>query len=79
MNTFMVTLADREGNDQRVLVTAPATDTEDDIRDYVLRPGITATDGRGISLVDPEVTHVQKLTINRPVRTNFVDLMKAAI
>lgn len=75
--TWMVTLADPTGRDQRVLVNVPSTDTEDDVREFILRPGVKATDGREVSLESPTVIGLRKLHIKRPpLRTVMQTLQK---
>ncbi|QZE10448.1 hypothetical protein SEA_SCOOBYDOOBYDOO_102 [Mycobacterium phage ScoobyDoobyDoo] len=80
MDTYMVTLCDREGKDQRVLVRVPSSNTEDDVRDFILTPGLTSTDGRGVELDQPTVIGIRKLHIKRPPhRTAWKTLQKAAV
>jgi hypothetical protein len=76
---WLVTLADRAtGADQRVLVTTPPTDGEGEVRDFILRPGLTGTAGEVITLTDPVVIGVRRLAIKRPLgRTNFTAVTKA--
>lgn len=79
-NIWLVSLADRTtGADQRVLVTAPSTDTEDDVREFVLRPHLTGTKGEKITLADPVVIGLRKLAIKRPHATNLAAVTKAAV
>lgn len=66
MDVYMVTLADRDGKDQRVLVKVPADNTEDDVREFILRPGLKAVDGREVTLESPRVIGIRKLAIKRP-------------
>lgn len=81
MDTYMVTLTDRHTHlEQRILVSAPGDDTEEDVREFVLRPGLTGTNGEIISLADPVVTGIRKLHIKRPVRNvTFTQVSKAVI
>jgi hypothetical protein len=78
MDTYMVVLADREDHEQRVLVTVPSSNTEDDVREFIAQPGLTAVDGRCITLVDPVVVSVRKLHIKRPVTTMWPRMQKAS-
>ncbi|ASZ74680.1 hypothetical protein KHO57_gp224 [Mycobacterium phage Phabba] len=79
MDTYMVTLADREGKDQRVLVNVPSDNTEDDVREFILRPGLKATDGREVELAAPTVIGIRKLHIKRPpFRTVMQTLQKTS-
>ena len=78
MDTYMVTLADRDGKDQRVLVNVPSDNTEDDVREFILRPGLKATDGREVELTAPVVIGIRKLHIKRPVKTSWQSMQKAS-
>lgn len=77
-NIWLVSLADREtGADQRILVTAPSVDTEDDVRDFVMRPNLTGTKGETITLAHPVVIGVRKLAVKRPPRnTTMAEVTK---
>lgn len=81
MDIWMVSLADRvTGHDQRVLVTVPHTDTEEDVREFVLRPGLTGTKGETIALENPVVIGLRKLPIKRPLRNiTMTQVEKAAV
>lgn len=77
MDTFMVTLSDRDGRDSRVLVTAPSTDTEDQVAEYISQPGITGTRGETIP-GGMRVLGVRRLRVSHPVRhTAWTTLAKA--
>jgi len=79
-NIWLVTLADRYTKaDQRVLVTAPPTDTEKDVCDFVLRPDVTGTKGETITLENPVVIGARKLAIKRPHATNLTAVTKAGV
>lgn len=79
METWMVTLAAPDGKDQRVLVSAPAGDTEDDVREYVLRPDITGTKGERITLESPTVIGMRKLAVRRPHITVLPEVHKTTV
>lgn len=74
---WLVSLADRAtGTDQRVLATVPSTDTEEDVRNFILRPGLTGTKGEVITLADPVIIGLHRLTLKRPITTNFAAVTK---
>jgi hypothetical protein len=66
MNTFMVTLCDAEGRDQRVLVSAPSGDTPEDIHTFITDPATRGTKGESV-IVNARVIGIRKLHIKRPV------------
>lgn len=78
MDTWMVTLTDPDGNCQRVQVRAPAADTEDDIREFILRPDVIGTKGEKITLEKPHVIGLRKLRVTRPHNTVMPAINKAA-
>ena len=66
MDTYMVTLADRDGRNQRVLVSAPAGNTPESIHDYITDPAVRGTKGETV-LPNSRVIGIRKLHIKRPV------------
>lgn len=78
MNTFMVTLCNTEGKDQRIVVQAPATDTVEDISAYVLNPATRGTKGETV-MADSRVIGIRQLHIKRPVRTVMPEMHKTAV
>lgn len=77
MDTYMVTLADREGRDQRVLVSAPAGDTVEAIHDFITDPAVRGTKGEAV-MPDARVIGIRKLHIKRPpTRTVMPTVQKA--
>jgi hypothetical protein len=60
MNTYLVTLADRNtGKDQRILVQST---TEDGMQEFVVSEAVLPT----LALADPVVVAVHQLRIKRP-------------
>jgi hypothetical protein len=77
MNTYMVTVADPSGRDQRVFVQAPVHDTEDDIARFILDPATRGTKGEQI-LPDARVIGIRKLAIKRPIHGTVIPEMRKA-
>lgn len=70
MNTYLVTLADRNtGEDQRILVQS-ADDTN--MQDFVSSEAVLPT----LRLTDPVVIAVHQLRIKRPHRTTLPSLVR---
>lgn len=67
MDTYMVTLADQDGRDQRVIVRAPKGDSPEAIHDFILDPAARGTKGETV-LANARVIGIRKLHIKRPVR-----------
>ena len=62
MNTYLVTLADRNtGKQQRILVQSR---TEDGMQEFIESPGVIGT----LSLESPTVIAVHRLRVRRPIR-----------
>ena len=79
MDTYMVTLCDREGRDQRVIVSAPEGDTPEDIANFFLDPATRGTKGETV-LPNARVIGVRKLRIKRPMRGTVMPIVtKAAV
>lgn len=79
METYMVTLADHEGRDQRVIVCAPSGDSIEDIHDFILDPTVRGTKGEAV-LPNARVIGIRKLHIKRPVRgTVMPTVTKASV
>lgn len=77
MDTYMVTLADRTGRDQRVIVSAPEGDTPEDIARFILDPATRGTKGETV-LPDARVIGIRKLHIKRPVRGTVMPIVTKA-
>lgn len=76
MDTYLVTLADDEGRDRRVLVRVPSGDTEADVHAFITDPATRSTTGEAIDQPS-RVIGVRKLHIRRPVRTNLAEIQKS--
>lgn len=75
MDTYMVTLADAEGRDQRVLVSAPSGDTAQDIHTFITDPATRSTKGESV-MANSRVIGIRKLHIKRPVLGTMMPEMR---
>lgn len=70
MNTYLVTLADRNtGEDQRILVQST---TDDGMQEFVTSAAILPT----LKLADPVVIAIHQLRVKRPHKTNLPSLVR---
>lgn len=70
MNTYLVTLADRNtGKDQRILVQSA---DDDNMQEFVTSDEVLPT----LALADPVVIAIHQLRIKRPYRTVLAALEK---
>lgn len=77
MNTYMVTLADPTGRDQRVLVRAPKDNTEADVVAYILDPATRSTKGESV-IPGARVIGIRKLSVRPPHGTVMPEMTKAS-
>ena len=70
MNTYLVTLADRNtGEDQRILVQST---NDDNMQEFVLSDAVLPT----LRLTDPVVVAIHQLRIRRPHKTILPSLIR---
>lgn len=77
MNIYMVSLADPEGREQRVVLQAPESDNVGILHDFILNPATRGTKGEAI-IAGARVIGIRKLQIKHPVRgTVMPEVIKA--
>lgn len=70
MNTYLVTLADREtGKDQRILVQSQSSD---DMQEFINSDQVRPT----LNLASPVVIAIHQLRVRRPFRTVLTTVQK---